>query len=60
MADGIEDGGTTRPGDAKPLEEGETSPPGEGNSLQDASEEAVRELERRKDGSGHAGTGDYG
>jgi len=33
---------------------------GQGNTLKDASDEAVRELEKRKDGAGHAGTGDYG
>jgi hypothetical protein len=35
-------------------------PPGEGNSLGDASREAVREIERRRDGGGHAGSGDIG
>jgi hypothetical protein len=40
-------------------------PPGEGaqggNSLEDASEEAVREIEKRHDGSsGYSGEGDIG
>jgi hypothetical protein len=34
-------------------------PPGEGEGIEDASDEAVRELERRG-GEGHAGTGDIG
>ncbi len=34
--------------------------PGRGNSLQDASDEAVREIEKSRDGAGHAGTGDFG
>ena len=39
----------------------EAPPPGTGDSLQDASDEAVREIERRRDeGGGHAGTGDIG
>jgi hypothetical protein len=36
-----------------------TPPPGEGESLEDASNDALREIERR-DGEGHAGTGDIG
>ena len=40
--------------------EQETEPPGEGDSIEDAAEEAVRELEKRGEGSGHAGTGDIG
>jgi len=37
----------------------EREPP-RGNSLEDAAEEASRELDRRKDGTGHAGSGDIG
>ncbi len=33
---------------------------GQGNTLKDLSDETVREMEKRKDGAGHAGTGDYG
>ncbi len=33
---------------------------GEGNSLEDASKEAVREMEKRVEGTGHAGAGDIG
>ena len=35
-------------------------PAGEGNSLEDASEEAVREMKKRAEGTGHAGAGDIG
>ena len=35
-------------------------PPGEGESLEEASKDAVREIERRRDGGGHAGAGDIG
>ena len=35
-------------------------PPGEGESLEDAAREAVREMERRRDGGGHSGAGDIG
>lgn len=34
--------------------------PGRGNTLKDASDEAIREMENRRDGQGHAGTGDNG
>ena len=34
--------------------------PGQGDSLEDASEEAVAEIEKRRDGGGHAGAGDIG
>jgi hypothetical protein len=40
-------------------DESKREPPG-GNSLEDAAEEASRELERRNDGTGHAGSGDIG
>jgi len=36
-----------------------TDPPGEGESLQDASKDAVEEMKKRQ-GEGHAGTGDIG
>ena len=39
---------------------GSAGGPGQGNSLDDLSDEAVREMENRRDGKGHAGTGDYG
>jgi hypothetical protein len=42
------------------MEGGSAGGPGQGNSLKDLSDETVREMEKRKDGSGHAGTGDYG
>jgi hypothetical protein len=42
------------------MAEGSAGGPGQGNSLQDLSEEAVREMENREDGEGHAGTGDFG
>jgi hypothetical protein len=35
-------------------------PPGEGEGLEDAAADAVREIERRRDGGGHAGAGDIG
>ena len=34
--------------------------PEQGDSLEDASEEAVAEMEKRRDGGGHAGAGDIG
>jgi len=40
--------------------EGSAGGPGEGNSLEDASHEAVSDAEKRRDGTGHAGTGDIG
>jgi hypothetical protein len=40
--------------------EGSAGGPGQDNSLEDLSDEAVREMEKRRDGAGHAGTGDYG
>jgi hypothetical protein len=42
------------------MAEGSAGGPGEGNSLKDASDEAVGEAEKRKDGTGHAGAGDIG
>jgi hypothetical protein len=42
------------------MAEGSAGGPGEGNSLEDASDEAVSEAEKRKDGTGHAGAGDIG
>lgn len=39
---------------------GSAGGPGQGDTLQDASDEAVREMESRRDGAGHAGTGDFG
>ena len=39
---------------------GKAEPPGEGEGVDEASEEAVRELEKRRDGGGHAGAGDIG
>jgi hypothetical protein len=35
-------------------------PPGDGEGIEEASQEALRELERRRDGGGHAGAGDIG
>ena len=40
------------------MSEGSAGGPGQGNTLQDASDEAMREIEKR--GEAHAGTGDYG
>ena len=34
--------------------------PAKGDTLEDAADEAVREIERREDGGGHAGAGDIG
>ena len=42
------------------MAEGSAGGPGQGNSLDDLSEEAVREMEKSKDGAGHAGRGDFG
>jgi hypothetical protein len=42
------------------MADGSAGGPGQGNSLDDLSDEAVREMENRRDGKGHAGTGDYG
>jgi hypothetical protein len=42
------------------MSEGSAGGPGKGNTLKDLSEETVREMEKRRDGAGHAGTGDYG
>ena len=39
---------------------GSAGGPSQGNSLEDLSDEAVREMKDRRDGKGHAGTGDYG
>ncbi len=39
---------------------GSAGGPGQGDTLKDLSDEAVREMENRRDGAGHAGTGDYG
>ena len=50
-------------GGGKPDEKTEKAPPDgpEGhNSLEDASEEATRELEKKRDGKGYAGFGDIG
>jgi hypothetical protein len=48
----------------KRLDETKKTPPPEGaeghNSLDDAAEEAVRELEKSRDGKGYAGFGDIG
>jgi hypothetical protein len=33
---------------------------GRGDTLKDASDEAVNEMEKRRDGSGYAGAGDIG
>ena len=49
--------------DQEPEEKGKSPPPdgADGrNSLDDASKEAVREQEKRRDGGGHAGAGDIG
>ncbi|HEY0112671.1 MAG TPA: hypothetical protein VGB59_05905 [Allosphingosinicella sp.] len=35
-------------------------PPGSGEGIDEASKEAVKELERRRGGEGHAGAGDIG
>ena len=40
-------------------EEAAAAVPGEGQGLEEASKDAVREMERRE-GEGHAGTGDIG
>jgi hypothetical protein len=40
------------------MAEGSAGGPGQGNTLKDASDEAMREIEKR--GEAHAGTGDYG
>lgn len=40
--------------------EGSAGGPGQGNTLKDASEEAVKHLEKRSEGTGHAGSGDIG
>lgn len=42
------------------MAEGTAGGPGRGEGLKEASEEAVRDMENRRDGRGHAGTGDYG
>lgn len=42
------------------MAEGSAGGPGQGDTLQDASDEAVREMEKSRDGAGHAGTGDFG
>ena len=46
-------------GEEERNDEPATPPPGEGESLEDASRDALREIKRR-DGEGHAGTGDIG
>jgi hypothetical protein len=38
----------------------EAEPPGEGESIEDAAREAAEEMEKRRDGTGHAGAGDIG
>ena len=50
------DGETERDRKARP----DAAQEAEGNSLRDASREAVSEIEKRKDGAGHAGAGDTG
>lgn len=52
--------GDKRDDDAAAGGEGGAGGPAQGNTLEDLSEETVREMEKRKDGAGHAGTGDYG
>lgn len=42
------------------MPEGSAGGPGQGNTLKDASEEAVKHLQQRTDGRGHAGSGDIG
>jgi prolyl-tRNA editing enzyme YbaK/EbsC (Cys-tRNA(Pro) deacylase) len=37
-----------------------TEPPGSGESIEDAAKEAAAEMEKRRDGEGHAGAGDIG
>ncbi len=39
---------------------GSAGGPGQGDTLKDASDEAIAEIEKRRDGGGHAGTGDIG
>jgi hypothetical protein len=39
---------------------GSAGGPGQGDTLKDASDEAVREMEKGRDGAGHVGTGDLG
>ena len=39
---------------------GSAGGPGQGDTLKDASDEAVAEMEKRRDGGGHAGAGDIG
>ena len=43
----------------KPAEDEAAKPP-RGDTLEDASEEAVADIEKRRGGTGHAGTGDIG
>lgn len=47
-----------RPMEKSEEKKDEAPPPGEGEGLDEASEEAVRDIERR--GTGHAGRGDIG
>ena len=51
-------------GGARHKKDGKRMPPPDGpeghNALEDAAEEAVRELEKSRDGKGYAGFGDIG
>ncbi len=42
------------------MRSGSAGGPGQGDTLKDASDEATREMEKRRDGEGHAGAGDIG
>ncbi len=42
------------------MSEGSAGGPGQGDTLKDASKEAVKHLDQRSDGTGHAGSGDIG
>jgi hypothetical protein len=42
------------------MAEGTAGGPGQGNALKDASDEAVEEIEKRRDGGDNAGAGDIG
>jgi hypothetical protein len=39
---------------------GSAGGPGQGDTLKDASDEAVKEIEKRREGGGNAGIGDIG
>ncbi len=49
-----------RKGQPEQEKPGEDAGPGSGNSLEDAADEAAREMDKRRDGEGHAGAGDIG